>query len=53
VIDGEEDLLTLPAILLAPLSSLVLYGQWDRGAVMVEVTEEMKNQVKKLLERFV
>jgi hypothetical protein len=52
VVNGEEDLLTLPTILLAPLNSLVFYGQWEKGAIMVEITEGIKKQVKKLLERF-
>lgn len=52
VVDGEEDLLVLPAILFAPLGSLVLYGQMDLGVVVVEVAEEIKNKVKLLLEKF-
>jgi len=52
VIEGEEDLLALPAILLAPLGSLVLYGQWNLGVVAVEVTEERKKEVEKLLSKF-
>lgn len=53
IIEGEEDLLTLPAILLAPLRSLVCYGQFDLEAViMVDVTEEKKQFVMKLLEKF-
>lgn len=51
-IDGEEDLLALPAILLAPLDSIVLYGQFDMGIVVNRVTEELKNNVKKILEKF-
>ncbi len=53
IIEGEEDLLTLPAILLAPLSSLVCYGQFDLNAViMVEVTEEKKEFIFDLLKKF-
>lgn len=51
-IKGEEDLLALPAILLAPLNSIVLYGQFDLGIVATEVTEEKKRDVEKLLEQF-
>jgi uncharacterized protein (UPF0218 family) len=51
-IKGEEDLLALPAILLAPLNSLVLYGQFDLGIIATEVTEEKKQIVEKLLEQF-
>lgn len=52
-IDGEEDLLVLPAILLAPLESVVFYGQRDMGMVIVKVTEEIKRQVSELLKRFI
>jgi uncharacterized protein (UPF0218 family) len=52
VIDGEEDLLALPAILFAPLGSLVLYGHWQLGVVGVEVTENSKKRAISLLNRF-
>lgn len=52
VIKGEEDLLTLPTILLAPLGALVIYGQKDVGAVVVEVTEEIKQKITALIMKF-
>ena len=52
-IRGEEDLLTLPSILLAPLDAIILYGQTKVGAIMVKVTEEKKEKVKKIMQRFV
>lgn len=51
-ITGEEDLLTLPTILLAPLGSSVWYGQQSVGAVQVLVTEKIKEKVYNLLKRF-
>lgn len=51
-VEGEEDLLALPAILFAPLHSIVLYGQWNLGVVMVDVTEDKKEEVRALLDRF-
>jgi pantetheine-phosphate adenylyltransferase len=51
-IEGEEDLLTLPAILLAPLESLVIYGQYDRGAVIVKITEAKKREIIALVKQF-
>lgn len=51
-IEGEEDLLALPAILLAPLGSYVWYGQLGKGAVCVHVTEKKKEKVYNLLSRF-
>ncbi|HEX7542988.1 MAG TPA: pantetheine-phosphate adenylyltransferase [Patescibacteria group bacterium] len=52
VIDGEEDLLALPAILFAPLDSLVLYGHWQLGIIVVEVDEKIKVKVKKIIKKF-
>lgn len=49
---GEEDLLALPAVLLAPLSSIVLYGMPDKGAVAALVTEEKKAEVVSLVRGF-
>jgi len=42
IIEGEEDLLVLPTLLLAPLESLVYYGQPGEGMVEILVTEELK-----------
>ncbi|MBI4226331.1 DUF359 domain-containing protein [Candidatus Roizmanbacteria bacterium] len=52
VVKGEEDILALPAILFAPLHSVVLYGQIDMGVVMVEVTEQKKKEIQKLIKKF-
>jgi len=52
VVNGEEDLLTLPAILFAPLNSLVLYGHWQYGIIVVEVDEKIKEKVRKILKKF-
>lgn len=51
-INGEEDLLVIPAVLLAPLNAVVLYGQHGLGVVVVQVTEEKKSQVRKIVEQF-
>jgi uncharacterized protein (UPF0218 family) len=53
VVDGEEDLATLPVILYAPLGSAVVYGQPNEGSVLVEVTLEKKEQIKDLMGRMV
>jgi pantetheine-phosphate adenylyltransferase len=50
VINGEEDLLVLPAILFAPLNSVVIYGHWQYGIISVDVTEKMKEKVKTILD---
>ncbi len=49
VVDGEEDLLTLIAILCAPLDSVVVYGQPHEGIVVVDVTEQKKAEVRAIL----
>jgi uncharacterized protein (UPF0218 family) len=49
VVDGEEDLLTLVAVLYAPRKSLVVYGQPFEGIVVVEVTSEKKAEAMNIL----
>ncbi len=51
LIEGEEDLLTIPAILLSPLESIVVYGLRDKGIVAVRVTEKKKKEVRYLLNK--
>jgi len=51
VVDGEEDLATLPAVLAAPEGATVVYGQPDRGMVAVDVTPETRAEFRDLLER--
>ncbi len=52
IINGEEDLMTIPAILLSPLESMVLYGQPDKGVAVVKVTEKKKKEIKDLFAKF-
>jgi uncharacterized protein (UPF0218 family)/phosphopantetheine adenylyltransferase len=49
-VDGEEDLLGFPAVLLAPDGAIVLYGQPDVGIVWVPVNGENKKLARGLLE---
>lgn len=49
---GEEDLAVLPAILLAPLGSLVCYGQPKQGIVAILVTEKKKQEIRELVDKF-
>jgi uncharacterized protein (UPF0218 family) len=53
IVDGEEDLATLPAILYAPLGSAVVYGQPNEGSVLVKVTPEKKKHIMDLMNRMV
>lgn len=52
IVDGEEDLLAIPAILLSPLQSVVLYGQFDKGIIVVHVSEQNKKRVQNLFWKF-
>jgi uncharacterized protein (UPF0218 family) len=49
VVEGEEDLLTLTAIMQAPQNSFVLYGQPHEGIVVVKVTKDKKTEVSEIL----
>lgn len=51
LIDGEEDLLTIPAVIDAPLGSVVFYGQPLVGVVAVKVDERAKASAREILEQ--
>lgn len=53
LVDGEEDLATLPAILYAPLGSVVVYGQPNEGSVLVDVNSEKKLQITEIMKRMI
>ena len=48
-VKGEEDLAALPAIMMAPIDSVVLYGQPDEGMVFVRITKSKKDEIRQLL----
>ena len=50
VVDGEEDLLTIPSVLYAPENSLVVYGLPGRGIVAVKVTKRERERVRQVIE---
>ncbi len=52
-VEGEEDLLVLPAIMEAPERSFVLYGQPLEGLVIVAVTAEKKEEVDRMMRRMI
>ena len=51
VVEGEEDLAVLPAVLAAPEGSLVVYGQPGEGMVRVEVTPAARERARTLFEK--
>lgn len=48
-IKGEEDLAVVPLVLLSPLGTDILYGQPGRGAVLINVNQDTKNKLYKIL----
>ncbi|HEV8360172.1 MAG TPA: DUF359 domain-containing protein [Candidatus Thermoplasmatota archaeon] len=50
-VQGEEDLATLPAVLLAPAGSVVAYGQPDQGIVLLNVDDAARERVRALLKQ--
>ncbi|NUB89759.1 GTP-dependent dephospho-CoA kinase family protein [Haloterrigena sp. SYSU A558-1] len=52
LVEGEEDLVALPAIVAAPEGASVVYGQPDEGMVHVKITDEHRADVRELLGRF-
>ncbi|MEM1543636.1 MAG: GTP-dependent dephospho-CoA kinase family protein [Candidatus Bathyarchaeia archaeon] len=51
LVDGEEDLLTIVAVLMAPENSLVIYGQPNEGIVVIRVNGESKNRMREIINR--
>lgn len=49
VVDGEEDLLTLIAVLYAPENAFVVYGQPYEGIVVIKVTPKKKAEIAEIL----
>ena len=50
IVDGEEDLLVIPACIFAPENSIVMYGQPNEGLVIVHITPEIQAKVQKILD---
>ena len=50
-VDGEEDLAALPAVVLAPVGSAVVYGQPGEGMVLAHVNDERKEKCRNLISR--
>jgi uncharacterized protein (UPF0218 family) len=48
LVEGEEDLLTLIVVLYAPENSLVVYGQPNKGLVVIKVTPNKRDEAKKI-----
>lgn len=46
---GEEDLAVIPFVIESPKNTVILYGNFEEGIVLVEVNENIKNKCKQLL----
>jgi len=51
-VEGEEDLLVIPSVLLSENGNLVVYGFFKKGICLVEVSKKTKKILKKLLKEF-
>ncbi len=50
-VEGEEDLASIPAILMAPDGAIVIYGVPDKGIAVYEVGETLRQLVNKNMEK--
>ena len=51
-VDGEEDLLVIPCVLLSEKNTAVVYGFPEKGVCLIEVSPRIKKVFKELLKRF-
>jgi uncharacterized protein (UPF0218 family) len=51
LIEGEEDLTALPAVVLSPLGAAVVYGLPSKGIVVIEVTTTQKQEVNRIMQQ--
>lgn len=49
VVDGEEDLAAVPAVILAPIGATVVYGQPGEGMVPIHVTAQQQATFRALI----
>lgn len=47
---GEEDLLVLPCVIIAPLGSMIIYGQPKEGLVIIRVDEQTKRKINEIID---
>ena len=51
IVNGEEDLATLPVIKYSKIGAKVIYGMPDKGMVVVDVNQRTKERANKLLKK--
>ena len=52
LVDGEEDLLVVPAVLGSANGTRVVYGQPGEGAILIVVNPKIKSAFRSILSRF-
>ncbi|MBU4480952.1 GTP-dependent dephospho-CoA kinase family protein, partial [Patescibacteria group bacterium] len=52
-VKGEEDLLAIPAVLLAGKNTAVVYGLPNKGICLVKISPKTKKNFKELLKKFI
>jgi len=50
-VEGEEDLLAIPAILESPDNAIIVYGQPSQGLVVVTASPDTKREVREMMNR--
>jgi len=50
-VEGEEDLLAIPAILESPDKAIIVYGQPSEGLVVVTASPDIKREVREMMNR--
>lgn len=50
-IKGEEDLLVIPCVLLSPIGGYVVYGQANKGVIVIKVTLNRKEKILRLFKK--
>jgi len=53
IVDGEEDLLVLPAIVFFPNCTSILYGQPRRGMVIIKVNQNSKEMAISIINKMI
>ena len=53
LIEGEEDLTALPAVVLSPPGAAVVYGLPGKGIVVIEVTSTQKQEVYRIMQQMI
>ncbi len=52
IVNGEEDMAFLPAVLECNDGDIILYGFFDKGFVLTEVNKDLKKKMNLLLSKF-